>query len=192
MSYQGLSRRSALGALVLVGGVWLSENAIAAELDSVQVDSQDLDAFLQPSRISIDGHVFVAGDDLQWVTGGEVLGVSSSMLAATPMGYKPYEDKTVYNGTSWVRNQQIALLEYVGTARAMANIVGSQRVIQARITYSRDGVVLGSAVSSARGLSGKWTAGYIATTRQFDTLKSNAPVTTYNWSWGLISSSALP
>ena len=187
------SRRSVLEAAGIASAAFLT--SIISTPTSQASESTGATKVTYPESIEIDGVTYGPESGLTWITQSGYLTTPQETVSprgglSSPAGYKPYEDKYIYNGSSWVRNQQIALISYVGSARAMANVVNGMRVIQARITYMRNERVLGRAVSSATSTGGKWYPGPLVRTAQFDDLTINGNKTAWFVNWGTIPQNA--
>lgn len=64
------------------------------------------------------------------------------------MDWLPYHNYKWTRGTSYVQNTEIGYLHYRGRAHAMGNVYFGERVIQAIVTYSRNGSVIKQGVDN--------------------------------------------
>lgn len=140
------------------------------ELSSGALSSDDLDCDSGESRDIIDAEGRIH-------TIGCITLNSPSFQGSTPTytGWNPYENAYYRCGSSYVRNQQIALVSYRGTAYASGQSCGDGRgpVTRAYITYSRNGKTLGTATSFAqRNGNGSWRPGQQKSVVVWDSLDS--------------------
>lgn len=172
--------------IFLLIAILLIPSVVFATEDTAEAEKYRLVEIVESEKvenidtITIDGVTYGKEDGLKMYS---LTTIIKQVPIAETRDWNPYHDKTWYMGTSYVQTTEIGYLHYRGRAKAMANVVSGERVIQARITYSRNGSVLKKGISSAKYQSNRWVAGPLKTIHVYDSLNSNAPETVCNYNF---------
>lgn len=130
-----------------------------------------------PKTVIVDGHELGEEDGL--VVTNEVFEVvPGGGLVGSWSGPAPGEITPRYVwGSSYAYSKEILQLEYMGYAKAAANVYNGKRYVQVCFYYTRGGVKLTPTKCSSASFNGGWNAGPEVRYGVSDSLNPSAPKT---------------
>lgn len=175
---------SSRGLVALITGATLFFTGPLASADDSRLDEVQA----SPQQVEIDGRTYGPEDGLVVESGSMALRRHSHALEPSAAASLLSVTRRT-RGSSYVSTDHPTFISYVGRARAMANIYGGKRVVQAGFVYRRGGenVVSWQYSNATNGGGCSWSAGNERKKTVYDSLNPNAPTTTWHYSFSMIN-----